>query len=330
MRGEAAHGAAPRGVWYADTVVTQVCTPDGGPVALTLIDRSDNAVTDLLTTMGLSLSGDMVGCGLDALADEVLAMIAAGTEAQANRPLEPFVLVAAPSDWVQHERFGVTFRTPAGLAVRRDRAEAQELDYWLQDGEDDTPGMDVALRILSLDGGGPLGPMAARSPELLAALSGFAEVPMEITGQQIDLGGRALDIYRGTGADAQGLRGQVLFAMSETVGDDGYRPAFALRTRGFEDETGFTILNQVMSSLSATDLPIGPSRRISIYDGRGTLRAPSISGQIDMVVREVNEDEPGLNVVFGPADGTTPRLSLTKVSAEARQAALGWPPRSAA
>ena len=311
MTGQAAHGAAPRGQWHADTVITQVCAPQGGPIALTLLDDdAGTSVVDVLQSLDLSVSAAMVGCGSDALADEVLAMIAAGEEAAANRPLAPFPLVAVPTDWAVHERFGLRFRTPVRLQVRTDNARGGRMGYALIEGEEFEQGMNVGLRLLEAGEDNELEALTPRSAEMVAAISELVETPVEATGQQLVLGDMVMDIYRGAGTDS-GMPMQTVVALAEAPNAQGYQPAFAARMRGFEQETGFTVLNQIVSSLSATDEPVGPSRRITLFDGRATLRAPSISGVAEMEVREVSQGNSGAEVVFSQSGGDAPNLVFT-------------------
>ncbi len=145
---------------------------------------------------------------------------------------------ALPEGWEGQERFGIRFALPAGMRVRRERATADQMEYWLQ--QQDAQGdvrLEMSLRVLTPEARAGMEAGEPGTPEFAAMLSRFAGIEVARSEETARLGDVVLHYYRGRGTrERQGAQVpvQMLYLIAETPAPDGLSPWLALMSIGEE------------------------------------------------------------------------------------------------
>lgn len=144
-----------------------------------------------------------------------------------------------PADWERLERFGVSFALPLGIRVRRDRDEAERMEYWAQwidqSGE---PISEFSLRVMTAESlarlAGDEG-AAPGTPGFEAMLARFGGLEVQGTDEIVTLGTTRLMAYRGEGMltrNGNEVSGRILYLIAEAPNAQGLSPWVAIFSGG--------------------------------------------------------------------------------------------------
>lgn len=226
----------------AQLVAPRFCVDGVPPYLVGILGAPGDAarIDTLLASLQLALPETAVPCG-DGPAVEIRAAMDAQAPVAAAEPIAPVI----PEGWEAHSRFGLSFAAPAGMVVRRERAEPDRLEYWLQlpDSEGSVT-REISLRVFNPEARARLPHALPDEDGFAAMLTDFADLPIVATDERVVLGGQSLRVFRGAGtrtvAGAE-FASRVLYLIAEAPDAQGLTPWIALQgiDHSPEAEAGF-------------------------------------------------------------------------------------------
>ncbi|MCW1930722.1 hypothetical protein [Pararhodobacter zhoushanensis] len=217
----------------------------------------------------------------------------------------------------QVSRFGVDFALPPGMTVTRDAATT----YAVADLDDAGVGARIGLRVLSPDILALAPP--AGTPEYTAFLSDQMDMPVTDSGIVVQVGARALHLFRGTGttpgADGTPLETTLLLMVTQEADEDGTGLMIAVFSAGLGAEVAGALELDFITSLRASE-PVEEATVDTPDDGASddTADAPT-TAQVDSTEPDAAAEadatpEPPTAIASADAPVVEPALPETEVA----------------